>query len=246
MEPPKTNGFNEQEYVLKLLGRCPDILQHGHFVGKSGRHLDCYFDKSRLFQPEHDALCTDLCRMLWLPLGMATTPIAVIGPQTGGAKIAERVRDTMLRWREQTRQGERQHLTEDIVALAAEKIDAKNFHIPEKQRALIKGRRAIVVEDVLNSGDSAAKTLALTVEAEPSCVQLAAFVNRGGLTAATFNLPPGDFRVLVSLPMPSWSDEECLATGPCSRLEGIREDLGHGREWRDRNPEHPLGRWNAP
>lgn len=240
------DGFDAEAHALKMLQEHPDIIVRGHVVLSSGEHSDVYYRlKATELNERHPRLLQDLVRMLWLPLGFGTTPIAVVGPATGGAMIAEMVAAQMREWYARTQASLRTGMTGDIVAVTAEKR-GKDFVIPASQQRLIRGRRAVVYEDVTSTGAAIGKTVLQVHRAEPAYIQAAVLVNRGGVVARQVRLRDGFFRSLIRVQPRTWSDSACLVDGPCSRGEPIREDVGHGREWRDRNPEHPLGRWNAP
>lgn len=71
--------------------------------------------------------------------------------------------------------------------------------------AFERGERAVVVEDVFTTGKSTREAMAAVEEAGGRVVAVGAIVDRG-LTPGAFPVPA---RSLLTLPIPSWPEEEC-------------------------------------
>lgn len=71
--------------------------------------------------------------------------------------------------------------------------------------AFERGERAVVVEDVFTTGKSTREVMAAVEEAGARVVAVGAIVDRGP-TPGAFPVPA---RPLLTLPIPSWPEEEC-------------------------------------
>jgi len=95
---------------------------------------------------------------------------------------------------------------------------------------LVKGKRCLIVEDVINSGLTVAKTRDAVLEAGGEVIGVGCLCNRSGMksTAETFGV--ADLFSLLDLDMQMYPESECpicKERGPKS----VRTDLGKGKEF---------------
>lgn len=103
---------------------------------------------------------------------------------------------------------------------------------------LVKGRRCIVGEDVVNSGLTVIKTVDAIRQAGGEVVAVGALCNRSGskVTAEMLGVPM--LHSLLNIAMPMYREEEC----PICQERGVlsvRTDLGKGKEFLERIGQQP-------
>lgn len=232
-------SWDEKSDPRALIESCGDVLMRGHFVGASGLHLDAYFAKNNLFQ--HPEQLGKLCRQLWFPFGSGRpwphSPPgtflhrrAIVGPETGGAIIARACVEDMLAKHAHAAQklGAELRGPECHTVCVAKTADGLGYELTPEQAALLNGIDVIVVEDVLTTGGSVRKVVDLVKAAGANVLRVAAIVNRGGVTS---EMVGAKLHALLTLDLPTWTEQRCALEGPCSRGEPIRTDLGKGAQF---------------
>lgn len=192
----------------------------GHFVYTAGGHGDTYVDKSEItFWPvETGILCKDIA-FDWY--GQMIN--AVVGPAIGGIKLADRVAEwlTTLTGRE-------------IPALYTEKENGKQ--VLKRGRDKVVGKNVLIVEDIINTGKSAAETIAVCREAGAKIIGCHVLVNRspGVVTAKTLDVPV--LLALKEMEVANYPDPEkdCPL---CVNKVPINTDRGHGAKYLEVHPD---------
>ncbi|MDB5204270.1 MAG: phosphoribosyltransferase [Candidatus Taylorbacteria bacterium] len=217
----------EIKQILELM----DAVNTGHFVGASGAHLDTYIDKDapgshpiHLMHLGHELAhrINEVCRL------EDNDIVALVGAPMGaislGAFTAYWLNTLFPR--------------EDgivIQSLYAEKTSLTDDKAPFKLRSSyaekIKEHGVIAIEDILNSGGSAQKTIDIIEKCGGKAIGVGALCNRGGVTADKLGVR---FVVsLIDLNLQKWDvpkGEECPL---CKRDVLIDTRLGHGQRFLD-------------
>lgn len=193
------------------------VIVRGHFVYTSGKHGAIYINKDALYP--HIIPTTQLCHQIAL-LFVDDGVEAVIGPAMGGVILATRVAEQLI-----------QLTREEPLGLYADKDGKDDFVIRRGYDKLVAGKRVLVVEDVLTTGNSAKKVVAAVRQAGGLVVGLAALWNRGGITAESVGVP--NLVALVSRQLEAWDAEECEL---CARGIPVNVDVGKGREFLAQHP----------
>lgn len=202
-------GEAEVLQILENVG----AFRKGHFVLTSGRHSDSYINKDSLypFTRETSLLCRTIAEH-FAPRSIE----AVIGPVVGAAVLSQ--------WTAY-------HLTgfsgRDVYSFYADKTDDGGFIIRRGYDQLIKGKRTVVVEDLMTTGSSVRKVVEAARAAGADIAGVAAICNRGGVTAKDVGNPP-ELISLVRLHLDSWEEGECDL---CARHIPVNTDIGHGRDF---------------
>lgn len=184
----------------------------GHFVFVSGLHADTYVNKNAMypFTKEISKLCRGIAERF---AGKGIE--AVVGPATGGIILSQWVAH---------------HLTEmegrDVYSVYADK-DGEGFIIKRGYDETIKGKKTLVVEDLVTTGGSLKKVIEAARSVGADVVGAVAVCNRGGVTADMIGNPP-EFVSLVSLHLEQWPEAECEL---CQRGIPINTDVGHGKDY---------------
>jgi orotate phosphoribosyltransferase len=210
MSEHETRESNNE--TLAILERVGAIITGSHIVYTSGRHGSSYINKDALYP--HTAETSAVCAHIARPFARAGVEV-VAGPTIGGVILAQ--------W-----------VAHHLSAQAASPVLA--VYAEEEQRGeeccrvfrrgygeMLRGRRVLVVEDVLTTGGSARQVVAAVREMQGEVVGVGALCNRGGLTAETLGVPY--FIALVSLALESW---EVAACPLCKQDIPINTRVGKG------------------
>lgn len=181
------------------------LLRDSHVVYTSGLHGAAYVNKDAVYP--HTGRVAELCRLL-AEATRALEPEVVCGPALGGIILAQ--------WTGH-------HL--GVPAVYVEKTDGAML-LRRGYDRLVAGRRVLVVEDVLNTGGSAAEAVAAVRRAGGTPIGVAALCNRGGVTAATLGVPV--LVALVTLDLAAWPAHECPL---CRDRVPVDTSVGKGREF---------------
>ncbi len=216
--------------ILKALGDRGAILQDYHFVYKSGKHGPHYINMDPVF-PD-----TKLVRELGVKLGgrfwhgndTAFWPgvDTVVAAATGGIPLAFATA-LGFAW------GQR---VETVTWAWADKV-GDGFEFERAGFAdQLAGKRVLVVEDLLNTGDTVKKVIAQVREHNGEVVGVSVVCNRGDETAESLGVPMLEH--LARVEFQAFDAGQCPA---CKDFTAIVEDIGHGKEYRQAHPDYPGG-----
>lgn len=179
------------EKLLKEL----HVLQEGHFVLNSGLHSQYYFQKFRILEnPEATSM---LCRLI-VEHFQAENIEWVFGPTTGGIVIAFEVARQL-----------RVH-----TGIAEERDDRRVI----RRGYDIKGKRVLVVDDVMTTGKSLKQTIDAVKEKEAILAGVAVLIDR------TTNAMPFEYYATYKKVVENFDPEECplcRTNVPLSKLGGM-------------------------
>lgn len=141
---------------------------------------------------------------------------AVVGPAVGAAILSQWVAH---------------HLSGfsgyDVFGVYADKDGEGGFALRRGYDALVRGKRVIVVEDMVTTGSSMKKVVEVARAAGADIAGVAAICNRGSVTAEAVGNPP-EFISLANIPLESWEESECKL---CAKGIPVNTDIGHGKEF---------------
>lgn len=215
-----------QEAIRRIMHDAGAVIEKDHLVLTSGRHSEGYANCAPFWErpelaPTFDALCGELAGRLY---EFADTTV-VLGPETGGGKIAEATAPHVPRAIAEV----------PVRGITIYKIPGagkKAFQFKPEDRSRLSGELVAVVDDVLLTGGSLVPTVFHVRACGGIVVAAGVLVNRSKLSARDLGVP-----CLVSLQdtdIPTWTEAECKRNGPCSRGIPINEQVAHGREYMDR------------
>lgn len=204
--------------VIRILERSGAILR-GHFVLTSGRHADTYVNKDMLYVRPRDV--SRLCRLIadqFAGLGIEV----VVAPAVGGVALSQ-----WVTWHLTVRRGLLP--LESPAAVYAEKSEdgaPRTLLLRRGYGAIVRGRRVLVVDDILTTGGS----LEQTVQAVNDCGGLvqacAVIVNRGGISAQQLGVQ--QLVALTNMQLETWPAAECPL---CASQVAVNTDVGHGAQF---------------
>lgn len=178
---------------LKKLGV---IKRNGHFVYTSGNHGNVYFNKDAIFP--HTELISKLAEDIARQIQEKRIVVeAVIGPAVGGVVLSQWVTHHLQQLQKNS-----------VVALYADKRSkADGFIIKRGYDKLIKGKKVLVVEDVINTGGTVVKLVDEVRALGGQPMAVACLCNRGGKIAADLGVP--NLINLIELDLTVYAPEYC-------------------------------------
>lgn len=244
--------MNAQE-ALKLL-RASGVVQTGHFVGTSGRHFDIYIAKdcgTRL-----PSIASALC--LGIAERFTTQNIeVVVAPAVGGIVLSQwtaRHLSALCPQHPEVIAVYAEHEEEivavgdgkgrsivssgnNLIELALENghelvIKKPTFGLKRGFAKDVKGRRVLIVEDTLTTGNSVRNVTQAVTAAGGILVGVGVLVNGGNVTAESLEVPRLD--VLAQVDRHIYSERECAERGLCAQGIGIDTKFGHGEAFLNR------------
>lgn len=196
----------------QLLARIGAVITGSHIVYTSGRHGSAYVNKDAIYP--HTRETSQLCRAI-AEMFRGDAVDVVLGPAVGGTILSQ--------WAAH-------HLSEidgrEVLAVYADK-DGDAFAIRRGYDRLIRGKRVLLVEDVLTTGGSAKKVVEVARATGAEVIGLGAICNRGSVTAKDLGDIPR-FASLLDVQLESWDASECPA---CQQGVPVNTSVGHGKEF---------------
>ncbi|MCK5044458.1 phosphoribosyltransferase [Candidatus Parcubacteria bacterium] len=194
----------DEREIMKILEKCGAVI-NGHFQLASGEHSDIYVNKDAVYLDTEnlEKLAEEFAKKF-----VKKNIDMVVGPAVGGAILANRVAYQL------TKMG-----FFKIWFAYADK-DNGRFVIRRGYDKIVDERRVLIVEDIINTGTSVAKTAEAVEKAGGRIVSITALFNRGGMTSI------GGIRIksLINKRLKSWKKKDCPL---CKKRIPINSNLGH-------------------
>lgn len=231
--------MNEQE-VLRVFERVGAIITGSHIVYSSGKHGETYINKDAVYP--HAAETSRLCRAIAERFADDNVGV-VIAPAIGGVILSQWTSYHLTKMNRREVLGTYAEKAEKpgsplwyicfALRLLWKRIPQfgrapkEHFFIRRGYDKLIAGKNVLVVEDVLNTGDSAKKTIEAAQAIGGNVVGLGALCSRGGITPQdAVNVPK--FVALANINLDAWDEADCPL---CRQNIPINTDVGKGREF---------------
>lgn len=199
--------------ALKILRDTGAVIPHGHFVLASGLHTAEYVNKDAIYR--YPAQLKRLGELLAERFWFKDISV-VLGPAVGGSLLSIAVAqelNTYLRF-------------EHSVQSAYADKDGVGFVIRRGYEEAIRGRKVLVVDDVITTGSSISDLLTCVRKYDAEVVGLGVICNRGGVSAEALHVP--ELQALVGTTLATWTADKCVM---CRRGDPINTSLGHGQEF---------------
>lgn len=186
----------------------------------SGKHSNKYVNKDVVYA--HTVKVSELCAMI-ADLFENDKIEAVIAPAMGGIVLSQWVAYYLSYFG-----------TKEVLALYADKED-KNFVIKRGYDQLIKGKRVLVVEDVVTTGGSIKKVIELVRTSGGMVIGAAILWNRGGIKVHDVSDENIKFVSLLDVKFRSWAEDNCPL---CWTQIPINTSVGKGKEYLERKKDN--------
>jgi orotate phosphoribosyltransferase len=211
--------------ILKTLADRGAILTDRHFVYKSGKHGPHYINMDPVFPDTSlmNTICGELGLPFWPTHGEVDT---VVGAATGAIPLAVM---TALRG------GNGAEWPYPNYAWADKDGDDFVFERAGFVEQLA-GKRVLVVEDLLNTGDTVKKVIAQVRKHGGEVIGVSVICNRGEETAESLGVP--HLEQLASVRFVALPADACYL---CQDSAPIVEDIGHGKEYKQAHPDYNGG-----
>ncbi|MHB1414860.1 MAG: phosphoribosyltransferase family protein [Chloroflexota bacterium] len=159
----------DERYLVDLLVSSGAIQREGHYVYKSGRHGSVYIEKDRILA--NTSVTSKLCYRIAKRFFRDNVEV-VAGPSMGGATMAQWVAYYL-----------------DPMPYAVYAEDERGSKVFRRVFAdLIPGKRVLVVDDVVDTGGSAARVIKTVERLEGKVVGVGALWNRGDVSFGNYPL----------------------------------------------------------
>lgn len=192
------------------LVRLKAIIVNDHILYTSGKHGSEYVNKDALYP--HTTDVSRLCSFVAEEFKNDGVDI-VLAPALGGIVLTQWIAN---------------HLTlktaKEVLAVYSEKLSDGSFVLKRGYGGLVRGKRVLVAEDVLNTGGSVKKVIDLVRAHGGDVVGLAALCNRGNVKPEDVSLPPRIFS-LVDVDFKAWEPKDCPL---CKKNQPISKEYGKG------------------
>lgn len=213
-EKPKTQTHYEN--ILESVGA---FVRDDHFVYSSGLHGDTYVNKDALYI--HTQQTRDMCEDLAGQFADKKIRV-VVGPVLGGIILSHLVADQLM-------QNSAWHMSNksarEVFSVYAEKDGAGGFVFNRGYDKIVKGRKVLIVEDVITTGGTTKKVIELVNKTGGKIVGVGCLVDRSGKKN-----PLGKdvkMKSLITLNIPLFGQSDCPM---CKNKIPVNNKLGKGKE----------------
>lgn len=187
----------------EILHEAGALLSGDHFVYITGEHGDGWIDKDAIFP--NTAWASELCEMLAATVRDRGAEI-VCGPATGGLIVSQWTAHHLGLPSVFADHGKEQGY-DPTAALAAGGPLRPPFVLNRGYDRAVKGKRVLVVDDVVNTGESLVETVSAVRDAGGEVVTVGALCTRGN--AGPGDVGCSDFAYLAEIEIPSWPAAGC-------------------------------------
>lgn len=210
----------ELDYLAERIKK-HGVLLKGHFVLKSWEHSEYYFNKDEIYT--HNDLISALCQAIASQFEYDEIDV-VIAPAIGGVILSHIVAGCLSKI-----------YGREIPGIYAEKSgDGKTFVIKRNYDKLVRGKKILVLEDVVTTGGSVREVVKIVRACGGNVIGLAAICNRKKVTRRQVGNPM-KFISLIDINLESWVNESICPI--CKNAIMIDTSIGHGAEFLKKHPE---------
>lgn len=204
-------------------------IYSGHFVGVSTKHLSGYCNIDPLLP--HVTLVRKLIKQLvesFKDDGVET----VASPAVGAIPFSHWGAHFLMETN-----------SKEIAGVWADKVSGakEREFIFEREgfAAAIKGKKVLILEDMINQMASIKAMIKTVREAGGEIVGVGSIAANRGVSAEAMDVPK--FVKLSSVEYDAWDADDCPVNGLCAKGEPIVTDIGHGDDFQKQNPDYEGG-----
>lgn len=204
-------------------------IRKGHFVGVSTKHLAGYVNNDLLMP--HAAVVGQLTQQ-FAEAFKDDDIETVAAPAVGAIPLSHWTAHHLMK------------LTgKDVLGVWADKVSGtteREFIFERESFAdAVKGKRVLLVEDIINQMASIKAMIKTVTEAGGIIVGVASLEANRGVSAEAMGVPK--FITLCNIEYDVWTAEDCPVNGLCAQGVPIAEDIGHGDKYKKAHPDYKGG-----
>ncbi len=202
-----------QDDVIEILKKVGAVITDSHFVGISGKHFATYINKDALYPYTKE---TSSIGKLFAEKAKDLGCEVVVGPALGGIILSQ--------W---TAYHLSEMLGKEVLGVYTEKTGEGGMALTRGYDTLVKGKKVLVVEDLVTTGGSAKKVVEAVQASGGTVVAVGVMVNKSPATVTSefFGVP---FMPLAVLEVPNYDDGNCPL---CKAGVPINTTIGHGKKY---------------
>ena len=195
----------EVEQTLAKLGA---VITNSHVVYTSGLHGPAYVNKDAIYP--HTAAISRLAGLIAFKF-VDYNPEVVIAPAVGGCILSNRVAEHLSMM-----------LGYEVLGVYVDKLDDGNFVIKRGYDKMVRGKKVLVVEDVLTTGSSVKKVITAARIAGGHVIGVGAICNRGNVEEKDVGGVP-ILEALLNVKLDAYEEANCPL---CKKGVPINTDVG--------------------
>ena len=199
--------------IVEILKQVGAILGPSHFVGTSGRHMELYLNKDALYL--HTIETSTVGEMFAAKFKDRGVEV-VVGPALGGIILSQWAAYHLSR-----------ETGRDVLAVYTEKDAEKNQIFTRGYDKVVKGKKVLVVEDLVTTGGSVKKAVDSVRGAGGEVVAVCVMVNRDP-AQVTDEAVGAPLESLGVYEVPSYDPGDCPL---CRKHIPINTEVGHGKKF---------------
>lgn len=200
--------------VIGIIENMGAFLRDDHFVYSSGKHGEVYINKNSLVLRAD--IVSDICEEFAKFFANEEIDV-VVGPAIGGIALAQWTAFHLSRL-----QGR------EVLALFAEKDDAKNFSFTRGYGDYIRNKKVLVVDDLVNSSGTAKNIFKAIRANEGEIVALTVMINRNPREVNSEHIDGVLFKPLCVVDVLAYDPIDCPL---CRQKRPINTTVGHGKKF---------------
>lgn len=206
--------------VARILKETGAVLE-GHFIGVSGKHLSVYVNKNLILL--HTGLASELCEGI-AEKAREWGPDVVAAPATGGIALSQ--------WTAY-------HLSKisgrEVLSVYTEKIEDIQSLTKRGYDEIVRGKKVLVVEDIINTGKSIKEVVEAVRAAGGTPVGAVGLLNRNANDGMITELLGVPFKSLLVMPLAAYAEDE---VPDWLKKIPIDTKVGHGAKYLKEHPTH--------
>jgi orotate phosphoribosyltransferase len=214
----------------EILTRSNAVIRGDHFVYITGQHGDGWIDKDAIFP---DTTHGDRLGALLAAAAAGRDVEIVCGPATGGLIVSQWTAHHLAVPSVFADHGKERGYDPRRAVEAGAPLRPP-FVLGRGYDRMVAGKRVLVVDDVVNTGESLAETTDAVRTAGGEVVAVGALCTRGNADAGAVGCD--DFFYLLEVEVPSWPAKECEL---CRRRVPISTRYAHGADYLAAHPDYP-------
>lgn len=217
---PSTSATDRARRADAILRASNAILRDDHFVYINGDHGEGWISKDAIFPDTERA--SELCALLADALAAHVFDV-VCGPATGGLIVSQWTAHHLGLPSVFAEHGKERGY--DPRAASPGPLRPP-FLLKRGYDRMVNGRRVLVVDDVVNTGESVAETIQAVRAAGGEVATAAALCSRGNASADDVGCT--EFVYLTEVTIPSWPAQSCEL---CRRGVPVNTEYAHGADF---------------